>query len=202
MSVSPLPFRNTRNAAAPARPTGGVNPFSLAESLRSKVERSERVDADEDRATARAYGPGVFAATHFSWGEYDTYTKDPAGAGARIVAAKAQAFRELADKLKQQDPVAYDFFTGNQWGDRITTALLSFVSVLTVALFLVVAGIFVLGALITTSVRGLGFSADIYRQKLVEAAGTIAAWLDGRGIDLSQDALIDTLRNLPVSRAL
>lgn len=71
-----------------------------------------------------------------------------------------------------------------------------------VVLTLVAAGIFLIGALITTSMRGLGFSADIYREKLVELAGSIAGWLDARGIDLSQDALIDTMRNLPVSRAL
>jgi hypothetical protein len=139
---------------------------------RETVFRSwaEGVFGDADGVTARTYGPGVFAASHFTWNEYDTYAKDPAGAGARIVAAKAQAFRQLADKIQQDDPVAYDYFTGNKWGERITTALLSFVAVLTVALFLVVAGIFVLGAYVLirlllplTPVAGVVFLVDSTR---------------------------------------
>ena len=115
---------------------------------RQTVFRSwaEGVFGDADSATARTYGPTVFAASHFSWVEYDAYVKDPAGAGAKIVAAKAQAFRQVADQIAQDDPLAYGYFTGNNWGDTIATALLSFVSVLMVALFLVVAGVFVVGA--------------------------------------------------------
>ena len=115
---------------------------------RQTVFRSwaEGVFGDADSATARTHGPTVFAASHFSWVEYDAYVKDPAGAGAKIVAAKAQAFPQVADQIARDDPLAYGFFTGNNWGDTIATALLSFVSVLMVALFLVVAGVFVVGA--------------------------------------------------------
>jgi hypothetical protein len=125
---------------------------------------------DADGATARTYGPGVFKATHFSWTEYDAYAQDPAGAGARIVDAKAQAFRQLADTIQRDDPVAYDYFTGNRWGDRISLALLSFMSVLMVALFLVAAGVVVVGAYVLirlllplTPVAGVVFLVDSTR---------------------------------------
>lgn len=69
-----------------------------------------------------------------------------------------------------------------------------------VTMSLVGAGIFLLGLLFVTSARGLTESADIYREKLIDAARQITAWLDARGLQLSQDTLVDTMRNLPVSR--
>ncbi|MGW5237854.1 hypothetical protein ACWEOW_02875 [Monashia sp. NPDC004114] len=167
--VGPVAPQSTQDKATAAKQTLDRQWDTLT---RETVFRSwaEGVFGDADGVTARTYGPDVFAATHFTWNEYDTYAKDPAGAGARIVAAKAQAFRQLADKIQQDDPVAYDYFTGNKWGERITTALLSFVSVLTVALFLVVAGIFVLGAYVLirlllplTPVAGVVFLVDSTR---------------------------------------
>lgn len=71
-------------------------------------------------------------------------------------------------------------------------------TVLTMAL--VGAGIVLLGLLFVTSTRGLTESADIYREKLIDAARQVTAWLDGRGLQLSQDTLVDAMRNLPVSR--
>ena len=71
-----------------------------------------------------------------------------------------------------------------------------------VTLLVVAGGIFLLGGLITTSALGLGNSADIYREELLEFVRQLAASLDARGLNLSQDALLDAIRNLPVSRAL
>lgn len=71
-----------------------------------------------------------------------------------------------------------------------------------VVLLIVAGGMFLLGLLFTTSARGLGDSADIYREKLLQFVAQVATALDERGINLSQDALLDSIRNLPVSRAL
>jgi len=71
-----------------------------------------------------------------------------------------------------------------------------------VVLLLVAGGIVLLGLLITTSARGLAESADIYREKLIGLARRITDSLDNRGFNLSQDALVDSMRNLPVSRLL
>ena len=50
---------------------------------RSTVYRSwlAGVFGDPDSPTATKFGPSVFKATHFSWAEYDTYQRDPTGAG-------------------------------------------------------------------------------------------------------------------------
>jgi AI-2 transport protein TqsA len=71
-----------------------------------------------------------------------------------------------------------------------------------VVLLIVAGGLFLLGLLITTSARGLGNSADIYREELLDFVRQVAAALDARGLDLSQDALLDSIRNLPVTRVL
>lgn len=61
-------------------------------------------------------------------------------------------------------------------------------------------GVFLVGLLFVTSGRGLTESADIYREKLIDVARQVTAWLDSRGVQLSEDTLVDTMRNLPVSR--
>ena len=38
--------------------------------------------------------------------------------------------------------------------------------------------------------------------KLIDLAKRITEWLDNRGLELSQDALVDSMRNLPVSRLM
>ena len=101
---------------------------------------SEGTFGNPDSATAQKYGPTIFKAVHFSWTEYDTYMKDPNGAGQAIIDAKAESFRQTAEQIKTEDPVAYQFFTGNRLGDRIAVAALTFVAVLAVVLFLLLAG--------------------------------------------------------------
>jgi AI-2 transport protein TqsA len=71
-----------------------------------------------------------------------------------------------------------------------------------VVMLLVIGGLFLIGLLFLTSARGITGSADIYREKLIDAARQITMWLDNRGLNLSQDALVDTMRNLPVSRMM
>jgi AI-2 transport protein TqsA len=68
---------------------------------------------------------------------------------------------------------------------------------------LVVAGLLaLLGLLITTSARGLLESQDIYRQKLADWAQRILAILDRWGLDIGQQRLIDTLREMPFMQVI
>ncbi|WP_211352514.1 hypothetical protein [Nocardioides albertanoniae] len=99
---------------------------------------------DPDSATARTYGPRVFRATHFSWQEYDTYRKDPNGEGKKVLEAKQDAFKKHAEAVKKNDPVAYEFFKGEHWSQRATTALVNLAVVVVVCGFLLVAGLAIL----------------------------------------------------------
>jgi AI-2 transport protein TqsA len=71
-----------------------------------------------------------------------------------------------------------------------------------VTLLLVAGGLVLLALLVTTSARGLAASADIYREKLIAWGVRLAAFLDGRGIDISQDALVQGVQDVPLSRML
>jgi AI-2 transport protein TqsA len=71
----------------------------------------------------------------------------------------------------------------------------------TIATLLVVFGLIALtGLLVTVSTRGLLESSDIYRERLAAVFGRIFRFLDERGIDLGQSALVDTARQLPLGR--
>jgi AI-2 transport protein TqsA len=71
------------------------------------------------------------------------------------------------------------------------------------ASLLVVAGMLgLLGLLITTSARGLGDSADIYREKLVGFATRIFAVLDRYNLDLGQGNFVASLQQLPLGAIL
>ncbi|MFE6509393.1 hypothetical protein ACFVDI_20125 [Nocardioides sp. NPDC057767] len=99
---------------------------------------------DPDSATAKTYGPRVFRSTHFSWQEYDAYRKDPNGEGKKVLEAKQDAFKEHAEAVKKSDPVAYEYFKGEHWSQRATTALVNLVVVVVVCGFLLVAGLAIL----------------------------------------------------------
>ena len=110
---------------------------------RSTVYRSwvQGVFGNADSPTAVRFAPTVFRATHFTWSEYDTYQRDPTGAGKAIVDRKANEFRQVATQLSAADPVAYQFFTGNMTGDRLGTAVLCLFVTVIVTMFFIAAGL-------------------------------------------------------------
>lgn len=99
------------------------------------------VFGNPDSATAEEYGPKVFAATHFSWEEYETYRDDPDGAGAKIVEKKADDFKTYAEQIKEADALAYDHFKGGHWSQRVTTSLVNLVMILVTCGFLFLAAL-------------------------------------------------------------
>lgn len=99
---------------------------------------------DPESGTAKTYGPRLFDATHFTWDEHAAYAKDPTGKGKKIVEAKAAAFKQIAEKVKSDDPRAYEYLQGGKWSQRIVAALLNGVMVLVVCGFLLVAGVSIL----------------------------------------------------------
>ncbi|MBO0842038.1 MAG: hypothetical protein J2O46_02550 [Nocardioides sp.] len=99
---------------------------------------------DADSHSAHTYGASLFRATHFSWSEYDTYRKDPNGKGKQILQAKQDSFKSIAAKVKKDDPVAYDYFKGEHWSQRATTALVNLLVVVVTCGFLLVAGLAIL----------------------------------------------------------
>jgi hypothetical protein len=103
-------------------------------------------DADSD--SAQKYGARIFRATHFSWAEYDTYTGDPSGKGKKILEAKQSDFKAVADELKDQDPVAYSYFKGDHWGQRLSLVIVNGLVLVSVCLFLIVSALAILMAFV------------------------------------------------------
>lgn len=94
-----------------------------------------------DSQTAIDYGPEVFAATHFTWEEYATYREDPEDAGAKIVEKKADVFKTSAEQIKETDPLAYEYFTGEHWSQRLTTSLINLAILIVTCGFLLFASL-------------------------------------------------------------
>lgn len=68
---------------------------------------------------------------------------------------------------------------------------------------LAVAGLLgLLGLLITTSMRGLLESVDIYRERLLGFAQRVFALLDRYGLDLGQQSVLSAIREMPLLRML
>lgn len=102
---------------------------------------------------AANYGPALFRSTHLTWAEAQVLDADP-DAGQEIIEAKGEDFKELAEQIEDEDPYAYSYLQGEQWGSRISTALTGLVAGLLAMAFLVVApiGIFVAFVVIRVAV--------------------------------------------------
>ncbi|MFC3687077.1 hypothetical protein [Aquipuribacter hungaricus] len=81
---------------------------------------------DTTSSTAREYGPVLFTASTLTWAETDVVRTDPNGAGAELIEAKQDQWREAAEAIKASDPDAYEYLTGARSLDRIGHAIVAF----------------------------------------------------------------------------
>lgn len=138
------------------------------------------VFGDADSKTAKKYGPDVFRATHFSWTEYDTYKDDPSGKGKKILQAKQASFKKLAGEIKKNDPVAYSYFKGEHWSQRISLGVVNLATVVVVVAFLLAAGLAIL----------LAFTLIRMLVPFAPAAGVLFM------LDQARDAAISVLKKV------
>lgn len=80
---------------------------------------------DADSPTARRYGPELYQASTLTWAETQILREDPAGAGADLMDAKQDQWRDAADAVQDTDPDAYEYLTGARSLDRIGHALVA-----------------------------------------------------------------------------
>ncbi|NYI99591.1 hypothetical protein HNR19_000290 [Nocardioides thalensis] len=128
-----------------------------------------------DSEVAEKYGPATFIATHFTWDEWETYNEDPDGAGAEMLERKADSFKAIAEAVKDEDPAAYKYFTGSQWGSRLSAGAISVLVMFVVCAFLLVAGLTVLAAFAVirllvpfTPALGVVFLLDVARERAID----------------------------------
>jgi AI-2 transport protein TqsA len=58
------------------------------------------------------------------------------------------------------------------------------------------------GLLFITSARGLLGSADVYQVRLLDVASQLSSWLDRMGFEMSRDALISAVSEMPTARVM
>lgn len=102
---------------------------------------AEGTFGDAESATAKKFGPRTFKATHLSWSEYDKVNTDPEGEGKKVLERKEREFKAVAEDVAEADPFAYQYFTGNEWGQRASMSVLGVVAALCSMLLVMLASI-------------------------------------------------------------
>ncbi|MGL5824774.1 MAG: hypothetical protein ACRCYU_08150 [Nocardioides sp.] len=100
---------------------------------------------------ADEYGPQLFAASGLTRQEATRTAGDP-DARARLIEAKKNQFNDIADKIKDEDPQAYEYLAGRHNLERFFYAVIGFIGLLCAALFQVIAAFLMLYGLIAVRV--------------------------------------------------
>jgi hypothetical protein len=96
-----------------------------------------------DSETAKKYGPVLYDAKSFSWGETNDIRRDPKQRPV-IIEQKAQRWQKVAEQIKTEDPEAYEYLQGTKGMERIGAGLIAVLSALFFVLFDIMASVLVL----------------------------------------------------------
>jgi hypothetical protein len=111
-----------------------------------------------DSATATKYGPALFKATTLTWREAQVVQDDPE-AGRKIIDDKRDAFGDLADQVRKDDPAAYQFLTGQRSDTRVAYAMLAALATVLALPFLLVSCLMLLGSFFVVRLAVMLFPA-------------------------------------------
>jgi hypothetical protein len=113
---------------------------------------------ESDSSTARLYGPQLFDATALTWREARTLQQDPAQ-GKTIIEGKQRKFADVAARIKNADPDAYEYLTGKRSETRVGYALIATFGALCALPFLLGAFLLVLAAFLVVRLAVMLFPA-------------------------------------------
>lgn len=77
----------------------------------------------DDSAVAQKYGYQLYASRTLTYAEKEQVNRDPSGAGKKIYEQKKKDFKEVAGKIKKEDPSAYHHLTNSNFGQRMGLAI-------------------------------------------------------------------------------
>jgi hypothetical protein len=103
--------------------------------------RGELGSADSD--TAKKYGPVLYDAKSFTWGEIQDIRKNPDQRQV-IIKQKQQRWMKVAEQIKKDDPEAYQYLQGTQGMERIGAGFIAILASLFFAMFDITASILIL----------------------------------------------------------
>ncbi len=144
---------------------GGERSSDPASAVASHVQASILYNAwlagqlgSSDSATAQRFGGELFAAQTLTWREAELVHSDP-DAGARLIEAKQQQYAAVAEQIKQEDPSAYQFLTGQRSETRVAYAFLATFATLLALPFLLVSALLLLGSFFVVRLAVMLFPA-------------------------------------------
>jgi hypothetical protein len=103
--------------------------------------RGELGSADSE--TAQKYGPVLYDAKSFTWGEIQDIRKDPKQRQV-LIDQKQKRWMKVAEQIKNEDPEAYQYLQGSKGMERIGAGFIAILASLFFALFDLTASILVL----------------------------------------------------------
>lgn len=77
----------------------------------------------DDSAVAQKYGYQLYASRTLTYAEQNEVNRDPSGAGKKIYEQKKKDFKDVAGKIKEEDPSAYHNLTNSNFGQRMGLAI-------------------------------------------------------------------------------
>lgn len=104
------------------------------------------VFGDGNSVTANKYADDLFAAQALTWREARIVQNDPDGRGQDIIDAKQDQFYDTANKIKDDDPDAYEYLTGHQSETRVGMAALALFAAACVLPLLFMAALLILAS--------------------------------------------------------
>jgi hypothetical protein len=103
--------------------------------------RGELGSADSE--TAKRYGPVLYDAKSFTWGETQDIRKDPKQRQV-LIDQKQKRWMKVAEQIKTDDPEAYEYLQGTKGMERIGAGFISILASLFFAMFDITASLLVL----------------------------------------------------------
>jgi hypothetical protein len=103
--------------------------------------RGELGSADSE--TAKRYGPVLYDAKSFTWGETEDIRKDPKQRQV-LIDQKQKRWMKVAEQIKTDDPEAYEYLQGTKGMERIGAGFIAILSSLFFAMFDITASLLVL----------------------------------------------------------
>lgn len=111
----------------------------------------------DSSAVAQKYGSQLLDSQAYTWDEAATIQRDP-GAAKDITKRKQAEFKDVASKISDEDPDAYEHLKG-QSGDREGAAMLALFAALAVTPFMLLADLLVVAALLILRLAVIFFPA-------------------------------------------
>ncbi|QCC78422.1 hypothetical protein [Nocardioides daphniae] len=124
-----------------------------------------------DSRAARKYGAALFKSQALTWREARLVERNPS-AGKQLIEQKKDDFAEIAEKIKSDDPEAYEYLQGVRSETRVAYASLAALGVVLALPFLLMSSLLLLGCFLIVRLAVM----------LFPAFATIGAFPSARGV--------------------